>query len=160
PTVVAVLLAVLIDPAVLAGLAVLVTIAISEFTAAPEKYATALQHLVERLAPMFRPLGFDLTHTSILDLLGSSTVAGVVGGTLTSAAAMFSFIVFVLLTMAFILNEATGFPLKLREAFGVPSATLFRINRITEEIQRYLWIKTAIAMVTALLFGGWLALLG
>src|SRR5262249_6935360 len=105
PTVVAVLIAMLIDLAVLAGLAVLVTIAISEFTAAPEKYAAALQHLAERLAPMFRPLGFDLTHTSILDLLGSGTVAGVVGGTLTSAAAMFTSIVFVLLTMAFILNE-------------------------------------------------------
>jgi AI-2 transport protein TqsA len=160
PTVVAVISAVLIDLAVMAGAGALVAIAVDEFTAAPDKYSSAIQSLLQRLAPLFSRLGIDLADSSVLDLIGDGAVAGVVGGTLTSAASIFSTIVFVMLTMAFILNEATGFPLKVREAFGVRHAMIARIKRISREIQRYLWIKTAIAVITALLFGGWLALLG
>jgi predicted PurR-regulated permease PerM len=160
PMPIAVISAVAIDIAVLAGLGVLMTIAIEELTAAPDKYSAAIERLIARLAPFVARFGVDLQNVSLSDVFGGSTIAGFVGGTLSSAMSIFTTLVFVLLTMAFILSEATGFPLKLREAFGIPNASLIRFTRIMHEIQRYLWIKTAISMITALLFGAWLAFLG
>jgi predicted PurR-regulated permease PerM len=159
PTVVAVFVAVALDLTVLAGLGALIAIGVQEFSLAPEKYSSSIQAFVDRIAPALGRLGIDIKTRSLVSLLGDGTLAGVVGGTLHSVASLFSAGVFVLLTMAFILVEATGIPVKLKSAFGVRRPLLRRITRITREIQRYLLIKTAISAVAAMLFGGWLSFL-
>lgn len=105
-------------------------------------------------------MGLDLTNISLRELMGDGAVAGMVGGTLHGLAAIFMTLVFVLLTMAFILSEATGFREKLRAAFNLPDASLERLAHITREIQRYLGIKTGLAIAISTMFGTWLALVG
>ena len=62
--------------------------------------------------------------------------------------------------MAFILAEATVFPAKLRAALGREDADLGRFVQITREVQHYLGIKTVISLITGILVGFWVWMLG
>jgi predicted PurR-regulated permease PerM len=55
--------------------------------------------------------------------------------------------------MVFMLLEAAGFPRKLRAALANPLANLDRWAQIMTEVQRYLAIKTGISLVTGMIVG-------
>ena len=62
----------------------------------------------------------------------------------------------VLLTMTFILLEATGFPAKLEAALG-KEGSIGRFTKVQSEVQRYLGIKAVISLATGILVGSWCA---
>jgi len=55
----------------------------------------------------------------------------------------------ILLTVTFILLEASGFPAKLKAAFDQPETTMARFQSITDSVNRYLGIKTIFSLITA-----------
>ena len=65
----------------------------------------------------------------------------------------------VLLTVIFILMEAAGFSGKLRRAFG-EATDLGQFERMTQQVQKYLVIKTAISAITGTVVGLWAAVMG
>ncbi len=66
----------------------------------------------------------------------------------------------ILLTVVFILLEASTFPSKLRKAFGPALDTQQRYHQIIVSIRSYLVIKTALSLLTGVLIAGWLWLFG
>jgi predicted PurR-regulated permease PerM len=66
----------------------------------------------------------------------------------------------ILLTVVFILLEASTFPKKLRTAFGDHPETQKRYRLIVERIRSYLVIKTAMSLLTGTLIAVWLWLFG
>lgn len=66
----------------------------------------------------------------------------------------------ILLTVVFILLEASTFPKKLQAAFGDNPETQRRYQLIVARIRSYLVIKTAISLLTGLLIAAWLRLFG
>ncbi len=79
---------------------------------------------------------------------------------LGSLGMMLSDMILVLLTVIFILMEASSFSSKLRLAFGENQATLSRYQKIVENVRSYLMIKTAMSGLTGLLIACWLWLFG
>lgn len=69
-------------------------------------------------------------------------------------------IVLILLTVAFILFEASSFPVKLRAALGHPLQVFPQFTRFVGDIERYMLIKTLISLATGILIGIWLSILG
>jgi len=69
-------------------------------------------------------------------------------------------IVLILLTVTFIMLEASSFPVKLRAVLGDPEAVFPQFSRFVETMKRYMVIQTGISLVTGILVGGWLAILG
>ena len=69
-------------------------------------------------------------------------------------------IVLILLTVAFILFEASSFPVKLRAVLGDPQQVFPQFTRFVGDIERYMAIKTLISLATGILIGIWLAILG
>ncbi len=75
------------------------------------------------------------------------------GGILTNA-----FLIF--LTVVFILFETASFAVKLRAVVDDPDETLARIRNVTDSVKRYLAIKTLTSLVTGVVIGVCLAILG
>jgi predicted PurR-regulated permease PerM len=69
-------------------------------------------------------------------------------------------IVLILLTVAFILFEASSFPVKLRTVLGDPQQGFPQFTRFIGDMERYMVIKTIISMVTGMLIWIWLSILG
>jgi predicted PurR-regulated permease PerM len=69
-------------------------------------------------------------------------------------------IVLILLTVAFILLEASSFPVKLRAVLGHSQQTFPQFTRFVGDIERYMVIKTLISLATGILIGVWLFILG
>jgi predicted PurR-regulated permease PerM len=84
----------------------------------------------------------------------------VAGDTLTGLSGLLSNILFILLTVIFILLEASGFPQKLRAAVKDPEESLGRLSTFTESVNRYLAIKTLTSLMTGVLIWIWLWILG
>jgi AI-2 transport protein TqsA len=67
---------------------------------------------------------------------------------------------FILLTVIFILLEASGFPQKLHDAFPDPERIVGPFRTFMESVNRYLAIKTLFSLATGIIIWLWLAFLG
>jgi AI-2 transport protein TqsA len=66
----------------------------------------------------------------------------------------------ILLTVIFILMEASGFPNKIRAGLKAPEKSLAGFSRFTESVNRYLVLKTIFSVITGLFIWAWLSILG
>jgi predicted PurR-regulated permease PerM len=73
---------------------------------------------------------------------------------------VFSNIVLILLTVTFILLEASSFPHKLRSVLGDPQRTFPQFTKFIDDIRRYMIIKTIISLIAGVIIGLWLFILG
>ena len=62
----------------------------------------------------------------------------------------------ILLTIAFILLEASAIPKKLHAALKQPEESITNLGRIVENVNRYLVIKTLSSLATGIAVGIWL----
>src|SRR5690606_39741361 len=94
--------------------------------------------------------------TCALPILVMRTVASVfngLGGVLTNT-------FLILFTVIFILLEASGFPAKVKRAFGEETQAFAHFARFSEAVQQYLFIKTLVSLGTGGVVALLLALLG
>ena len=141
---------------VLLGLVVGQTV--SEFTAAAPGYQARLQDLMDSVVILLDDVGVPAEEIRALDLLPPG-LFDMVGGILGAIASFASNTFLVLLTAVFIMMEAAGFGAKLRAAFG-QDANFGQFEQMTQQVQKYLVIKTAISAGTGLVVGLWVAALG
>jgi predicted PurR-regulated permease PerM len=73
---------------------------------------------------------------------------------------MLSNIVLILLTVTFILIEASSLRIKLRVAFGLNQKGFPSLSRFVDDIERYMQVQTAISLAAGILVGTWLYILG
>ncbi len=99
-------------------------------------------------AQALESLGYDLSMGMIRESLDLGAVMGMAGGILSNITNILSDTAFVLLTVAFIMAEAAGFPRKLRAAIGDPDADIGRYTAVIAGIQDYLRIKTWVSFGT------------
>ncbi len=88
------------------------------------------------------------------------TLAELAGGTVKGLLHLLSQSMIVLLTLVFILFEALVMPRKLARLPAHLREPLSRFGAVSQELQRYLLIKTAMSATIAIAVGLWLALLG
>ena len=131
---------------------------VNEFTAAAPRYQARLQSLMESTLGLLEGYGVPTTGAASLDLLPVG-LFDVLGGFLGAVTSFVSNTFLVLLTVIFILMEAAGFSGKLRRAFG-EGTDLGQFERMTQQVQKYLVIKTAISAITGTVVGLWAAVMG
>jgi len=66
----------------------------------------------------------------------------------------------ILLTVIFILLEASSFPKKIRAGLKTPEKSIANFAKFTESVNRYLVLKTIFSLITGIFISGWLAVLG
>lgn len=89
----------------------------------------------------------------------AKAVVNLLGLTVRGGAAFLSQGTLVLLTLVFVLLEAGDFRPRLRRAFG-DNPRIDRLARVTRELQRYLWIKTAVSAALGVSVALWIAWMG
>jgi AI-2 transport protein TqsA len=154
PVPVAVITTVLVDIAVLVVLILLVTRAVNELATLGPRYQDRVTAFILLAIDWLRDRGFDISRRESLELVNPGAVLDLLGTILRGLLSVLSNMFLVLLTLVFLLFEATSFPRKLRVAFG-GQANVERLGRLMGQVQRYLVIKTLTSLGTGLLVATW-----
>lgn len=128
----------------------LVAGSISGFTQSLPHYQELLTGKIAGLLERIETMGIKVPDEITYDWINPSAALDWVAVALLTVTSVLSNLVMVLLTIAFLLLEAAGFPDKLQAAFGRPENAA-RVARIRTEVGRYLAIKTSISIVTGIL---------
>lgn len=120
------------------------------------------QQLEEKLVGLTDYLPADVLDVrSIREMVQKAdpgSIMNLAAGMLTGLSNTLTRVFLILLTVVFILLEASTFPQKLARAFGERS--LDRFGTFSSNLRRYLGLKTAVSLVTGTLAGVWVAALG
>lgn len=158
PRALAVFCTILSAGAVVGLLGLIVGRAVNEFTIEVPRYQYRLQGLIESVMVLADDIGLPTEEWSAFNLFPVG-IFDLLGGTLGAIASFTSNTFLVLLTVVFILVEATGFSSKLRLALG--KETHFgQLEQMIRQVQNYLVIKTLISAGTGIVVGLCLAVIG
>lgn len=131
-----------------------------DFSAALPGYQDRIQAMVSSAADWLQGRGINAGRSAVQELLDPAAALGFVrqiGGGIGTALANFFLI---LLTVVFILLEASGFPNKVRMALGDRSDVQSSFREFSERLQEYLRIKTVVSLLTGSTIAIWLWLVG
>ena len=95
-------------------------------------------------------LGVDAQENWLEQQLDPSRLVGVFGSLLSSLTSLLRNTLFVLLTVFFILTEASTIPDKIRYASNDPDADMNRFTQVYQDIQVYLAVKTQVSAATGI----------
>lgn len=170
PNVLAVLIVVLVLGAILSGVGAIVGGSINQFTEAVPRYEERVDQLWESVQDWTDRLPFQLLPAELagdadfrpLEIIKPGQLMEFLGTSLKGVLAALQNTFMVILTLVFMLLEATTFPAKFRLAFGglTGSEELIRVTAVTGQVQRYLAIKTVTSVATGLIVGLLVGLLG
>ncbi len=105
-------------------------------------------------------LGFDVSVDRLYDIFNPSMAMKLVSKMLSGLSGVLTNGFLILLTVIFILLEASSFSGKLRSILDDPNRSLPYFKRFTQNVQRYMAIKTLVSMGTGIFVAIWLAILG
>jgi len=160
PVVVAVGLVVLVMVIILIGVGAVVGTSINSFYEAIPQYQLRVQERMKEFKSFLASKNVVPPKDVLLAYLNPGAVMNMTASLFVGIGSAFSNIVLIVLTTAFILLEATSFPIKLRAVLGDPNQRFPRFTRFVNEMKRYMVIKTLVSLVTGVLVSLWLVVLG
>jgi len=95
--------------------------------------------------------GLNIENKQILQYFKPDSAMKIVGDLLSQLGNLMTKGFLIFLTLVFILLEASGFEVKLRNALRNPNQSLQKLSKITRDVKMYLAVKTAISLVTGTL---------
>ena len=127
----------------------IITGAVESFTETIPLYQERMEALVGSVVPLLKRAHIDITSETLLNIINPGRMMAFLGALLSRLGGVFTNTFFIILTVIFILLEASGFSSKLRAAFGEANGSHKGFQRITEGIRHYLAIKTTTSFATA-----------
>jgi AI-2 transport protein TqsA len=141
-------------------LAAILGASFDDFVVALPMYQEKIQAMVMSLSAWLGEHGIEAGRDAVEDLVQPAAALAFVrhlGSGLGSALANFFLI---LLTVIFILVEASGFPDKARDALGGRAGVMDSFREFSDRLQEYLRIKTLVSLMTGVTIALWLWLVG
>jgi predicted PurR-regulated permease PerM len=160
PHVVAVLLVVAGMAIVLVVIGLLVGVSLNSFYTDLPSYQALLQKRVASLQAFLAANGITITDSLLVHQLDPEAVKRLTAGLLRELGSALFEVVIMLVTVTFILLEASTFPVKLRAILGDPQKDFQLFMGFIYDIQRYMNIKTAVSLTEGILVGVLLFILG
>ncbi|MFA6457617.1 MAG: AI-2E family transporter [Bacteroidota bacterium] len=133
---------------------------LGSFTDALPFYQKRLQETILSIKPLLTSKHIVVTNKVLLEYFNPGPVLDIAVGLVSRAGLVLSNILLVLLTVAFILLEASSFPIKLRSVLGNPHLDFPQFTKFINDLERYMVIKTLISLATGTLVAIWLWILG
>ncbi len=124
------------------------------FTARLPFYQERVVDLVRRTIEWLAGVGVEVNTDLVLSYFNPGMALDLAGNLLRSLGGVMSDSFFILLTVIFILGEASSFPRKLREVLSDPDSSMPLFTRFAESVNRYIGIKTSTSLATGLLVTG------
>jgi predicted PurR-regulated permease PerM len=133
---------------------------LNDFANAAPIYQTRLQEATIDLFAWLNSFGIDASSQVLLEYFDPAKAMQMIAASLKQVGGVLTNTFLILLTVIFILLEASGFPDKLQAALKDPESSLPRFAEISNNVKSYLSIKTVFSLITGLLVTGWLFILG
>lgn len=159
PRPLAVLTTLLVNLGVLGTFVLVISSSVNEFRLALPRYTILFQERMDLVMARMREMGIPTLPQFQDGVLTPEALFDIMGGIFRGLASLLTAAFVVFIIMIFILAEASAFPAKLRLVLG-GRADLGRYRRVLSEVQQYVGIKTAVSVVTGLLVGLWVWVLG
>ena len=121
---------------------------IRAFTQAVPGYTVRLQSELSGLLGWLSALGVEDPGQQVLRYFDPGDAMQLAARTLTSFGSVLTNAFLILLTVAFILLEASTLPAKVSAALGQPGRSLVDLQRFVDTVQRYMAMKTIISFFT------------
>jgi AI-2 transport protein TqsA len=137
-----------------------VGISVKSIISAAPFYQTRLQQQFVSLKELLAGMGITVNDSDILGYVNYDTLKSLGTSLAAGMGSLLSNMILILLTVAFILLEASTFPIKLRKTLGDPKAVFPEFSKFVNDIRRYVVIQTAVSLTAGILAGAWLAILG
>jgi len=160
-------------PAVLAVLIILFSIlllgyllmlamgtSMQSFSNALPGYQANLQQQFNVFFNWLTRLGIEVSTTGIRDALNPASAIKLVNGLLNSLGGLFANAFLIIITVLFILLEASSFPVKLRAISGEGRVNLDYVDHFLASVQHYIGLKTVTSLATGALVAVLLSILG
>lgn len=132
---------------------------LSSFTDALPFYQQRLREEVLSLKPLLASKHIIITDKVLLGYFDPGPIVDIAVSGLSHMGAALSNILLILLTVIFILLEASSFPVKVRSVLGDPQRAFPQFTALMHELKRYMIIKTVINISAGVLITLWLVLL-
>ncbi len=123
-------------------------------------YEEHLKAKVLDLADWLGSHGVGLSQKTLTDYFDPGAAVGVVATLLTSIGGLLTNTLLMVLTVIFILLEASSFPAKIRSGLENAEVTLQGFQEFAITLNRYVAIKTLVSLTTGAAVAGWNAALG
>lgn len=133
---------------------------VNDFTHSLPTYQENFIRMLSGSITWLNARGMDVPREAILDIFNLNMIMNLVGGLLTTLTGMLSDSFIILLIVVFILIEASTIPLKVLKIWGEDSLTMQELRRFANSMQQYIAIKSVISIMTGLIVGLALFLLG
>jgi AI-2 transport protein TqsA len=142
------------------GFTLLIGTSLEDFSNAIPRYQARLTQAMEPLLQWIQGLGFQLNEDLLLKSIDPGASMRMVGHMLSGLGGILTNSFLIMLTVIFILLEASSFQQKVRAALGDPKGTLAQFSKITDAINNYLAIKTLVSLGTGIIVATWVTILG
>ncbi|MEX2191330.1 MAG: AI-2E family transporter [Bacteroidota bacterium] len=123
-------------------------------------YQKRFQEEVVGLTELLASKNIIVTEKVLLEYLNPGSVLSLTAGFLTGMGVAFSNMILILLTLVFILLEASSFSVKLRSVLGDPQRVFPNFTKFLNDMKTYMVIKTVISLAAGVILGIWLYILG
>lgn len=146
--------------AVALGITALLGNSINDFSRDIPFYKTRLKEQFGGVVSWLSAHGVQVTREQVLSYVNPGKAIELVGEIFNGFGGVLANAFLIFLTVVFILFEAHSFPRKVRAAIDDPEKKLERFEHFTENLIRYLAIKTLTSLGTGIAIGVWLAIMG
>ena len=133
---------------------------IGDFVRSYPRYSIVLEQRFSGIYAWLEGRGVDMENIDILDRIEPGKVMGYTATLLNSLKDALANGFLIIITVVFMLLEASSLPKKLREILDDPDKALPHFEKLANEIKRYLALKTWICLATGLLATGLLLATG
>jgi predicted PurR-regulated permease PerM len=141
-------------------LAAFVGSSVNDFSKALPVYEERLSEITSALVSWLQDLGLEISGPVLTDYFDPGKAMKMAANTLAGLSGLLTNVFMILLTVIFILLEASGFPQKLRTALSDPEESMGQFRSVTESVNRYLALKTVFSLASGVAIAIWLAILG
>ncbi|TNG02122.1 MAG: AI-2E family transporter [Gammaproteobacteria bacterium] len=156
PSGLALVLVIVIVLFVLFLVGVLIGNSVDDFTKSLPQYQARLQIQLHSVVALLSRVGIELSASMLEEYFDPSVIMRLVANALSGLGGVFTNGFLILLTVSFMLLEASSFPAKLHKALDDPDSSLGSFDHFLETVKRYMVIKTWVSLGTGLIV--WLAL--
>jgi len=138
----------------------LVGSAVDDFSAQLPTYQAKLEVQTLNLLNWLAGMGVEISREVVNNLLDPAKAMKMAAQGLNTLGGLLTNAFLILLTVIFILLEASSFPGKLHLIFDDPEHSFIQLERFTDNIKRYMAIKTGTSLLTGLVVAVWLWVIG
>ena len=160
PTWLAILIVVLGILLIGAVISTMVGSSVRDFSKDLPVYQAKLKDLTATAITWLEKTGVQISRQAIIDVFNPGAAMNLAATVLNGLGNVLANAFFILMTVIFMLLEASSFPAKIKLALNDPDSSLSSFETFLETVKQYIAIKTWISIATGICITAWLALLG